>query len=148
MEQRIEILDWHNENGKIQVKTVDHFDKIYPNLKLKQPTLSKWIKSEQEWRGKYESNSAIASKIKRARQTQHPEVTEMMDLWVTQATWDGVLLTGEVLRQKWTAFADLVGVPAEDRLNLSNGWLDRFMARLPPSVSVQLRRSENVSKNS
>ena len=45
----------------------------------------------------------------------------MMDLWVLKAMGDGVLLTGEVLRQKWTKFADLVGIPQDERLNLSNG---------------------------
>ena len=52
-----------------------------------------------------------------------------MDLWVTKASWDGILLTGEVLHQKWSAFADLVGIPKEDRLTLSNGWLDHFKTR-------------------
>jgi len=42
---------------------------------------------------------------------------------------DGILLTGEVLRQKWTSFADQLGVPKDDRLTLSNGWLDRYKAR-------------------
>ena len=39
---------------------------------------------------------------------------------------DGILLTGEVLHQKWNTFADLVGFPEEDRLKLSNGWLAQF----------------------
>lgn len=60
------------------------------------------------------------------RQTQHPEVTEMMDLWVSKAMGDRILLTGEVLRQRWTQFADLAGVPKDERLNLSDGWLARF----------------------
>jgi len=40
-----------------------------------------------------------------------------------------ILLTGEVLHQKWTKFADMVGVPNDDCLNLSNGWLAWFKAR-------------------
>ncbi|KAG7442356.1 uncharacterized protein BT62DRAFT_982547 [Guyanagaster necrorhizus] len=36
---------------------------------------------------------------------------------------DGVHLNGEILRQKWTWFADLVGVPQDDQLALSEGWL-------------------------
>ena len=53
----------------------------------------------------------------------------MMDLWVLEAMASNILITGEVLRQKWTRFADLVGVPKEDRLKLSNGWLSRYKAR-------------------
>ncbi|OAX38416.1 hypothetical protein K503DRAFT_856696 [Rhizopogon vinicolor AM-OR11-026] len=59
----------------------------------------------------------LARTGKRARQTQHLEVTEMMDLWVSKAMSDDLLLTGEVLRQKWTRFADLAGIPMDERLN-------------------------------
>ena len=52
-----------------------------------------------------------------------------MDLWVSKAMADRILLTGEVLRQKWNVFADLAGVPEDDRLKLSNGWLARFKDR-------------------
>ena len=50
----------------------------------------------------------------------------MMLLWVSQAMGDGILLTGDVLRQKWNNFADLAGIPEDERLMLSNGWLARF----------------------
>ena len=46
-----------------------------------------------------------------------------------EAMSNNILLTGEVLRQKWTRFANLVGIPEEDRLKLSDGWLARFKAR-------------------
>ena len=38
-------------------------------------------------------------------------------------------LTGEVLWQKWTNFADLMGIPMDERLQLSEGWLTRFKQR-------------------
>jgi len=53
----------------------------------------------------------------------------MMDLWVLKVMSDNILLTGKVLCQKWTRFADLVGVPKDEHLNLSDGWLARFKAR-------------------
>lgn len=53
----------------------------------------------------------------------------MMDLWVSKAMNDNLLLTGEVLRQKWTTFANLVGIPEDERLNLSEGWLTSFKKR-------------------
>ena len=46
-----------------------------------------------------------------------------------KAMGDGILLTGEVLRQKWNAFANLVGIPKDERLKLSNGWLGCFKKR-------------------
>ena len=66
---------------------------------------------------------------KRIRQTEHPEVSEMMDLWVSKAMADGILLTGEILRQKWNTFADMARVPQDERLKLTNGWLARFKER-------------------
>jgi len=71
----------------------------------------------------------MARSAKRAHQTQHPEVTEMLELWVSKAVAEKLLLTGEVIRQKWQKFADLVGVPEDERLSLSEGWLSRFKAR-------------------
>jgi hypothetical protein len=44
--QQIEILDWHHKHGKKQIATAQHFAPIYPNLKLKQPLISSWLKEE------------------------------------------------------------------------------------------------------
>ena len=120
-------MNWYRDNGKNQSKTAKHFNKKYPNLRIKQPLVSAWVKQEAKWQGEWSRNEAQAAK--RARQTQHPDITEMMDIWVSRALSDNVLLTGEVLRQKWTHFADLKGIPEDDRLKLSNGWLARYKVR-------------------
>ncbi|GAW02276.1 DDE-domain-containing protein [Lentinula edodes] len=127
--QRIKIINWYHANGKNQSKTARHFEPIYPNLKLNQPLVLSWVKNEAKWREEYVKSGGVSRGAKRMRQTQHPEVTEMLSLWVLKAMGDGLLLTGEVLRQKWTQFADLVGIPEDERLNLSEGWLSRFKAR-------------------
>ncbi|KIK21857.1 hypothetical protein PISMIDRAFT_62520, partial [Pisolithus microcarpus 441] len=49
LKQRIEILDWHYANGKIQTKTATHFNTVYPTLHLTQPRISDWIKQETRW---------------------------------------------------------------------------------------------------
>ena len=100
LRQRIEILDWYHSNGKNQSRTAKHFDPIYPNLKIKQPLVSDWVKNEGYWRGEYEKCHGNAQNNKRIRQTQHPEVTEMLDIWVARAMANSILLTGEILRQK------------------------------------------------
>jgi hypothetical protein len=82
-------------------------------LVIKQPLISAWVKDEAMWREQLEQ-SGSAQTAKRACQTQHPEVTEMMDLWVLTAMADNLLLTVEVLHQKWKKFADLVGVPEDE----------------------------------
>lgn len=40
--QQIEILDWHDKNGKNQSATARHFGPLYPNLRIKQPLISSW----------------------------------------------------------------------------------------------------------
>ncbi|KIK76027.1 hypothetical protein PAXRUDRAFT_171064, partial [Paxillus rubicundulus Ve08.2h10] len=128
--QRIEILNWYHTNGKNQSWTANHFNKIYPFLHLKQPKISDWLKHEASWRAEYEGTSAgVAHSVKRVRQTQHPKVTEMLDLWVSKAMADKLLLTGEVIRQKWKAFADRAGVPTDKCISLSEGWLSRYKVR-------------------
>ena len=130
LDQRIEVLDWYHANGKNQSKTARHFNPIYPNLKIKQPLISSWVKDEPKWREELanaQTNGAYT--IKRARQTQHPEVTEMLELWVSQAMTNDLLITGEAIRQKWRTFATLAGIPEDDHLKLSEGWLSRFKDR-------------------
>ncbi|EDR00128.1 uncharacterized protein LACBIDRAFT_334411 [Laccaria bicolor S238N-H82] len=58
---------------------------------------------------------------------------------------DRILLTGEILQQKWNQFADLVGIAEEDRLSLSNGWLQHFKAR--NGLKEVKRHGEAVSAN-
>jgi hypothetical protein len=128
--QCIEILDWYHANGKNQTSTARHFAPIYPNLKIKQPLVSSWVKKEEYWHEQWEKvQHASGQTTKCARQTEHPDISEMMELWVSKAMGDGIILTGEVLRQKWTHFANLAGIPDDKRLKLSNGWLGRFKER-------------------
>ncbi|KAF9228943.1 hypothetical protein BS17DRAFT_805636 [Gyrodon lividus] len=101
LQQRIEILDWHNAHGRIQTKTTNHFHGIYPNLKIKQPLIPAWVKDEARW----------------VCQTQHLEVTEMLELWVSKAMADNLLLTGDILRQKWKDFANLADRGLADKQN-------------------------------
>ena len=124
--QHIEILDWFHANGKHQSKTARHFDTIYPNLKLKQPMIYEWVKNKKKWQTRWEEEQGAEQDAKCRCQIQHPEITEMMDLWVSKAMRNQILLTSEVLRQKWKAFANLVGLPEDDHLKLSEGWLMRF----------------------
>jgi len=49
LEQKIEILKWYHVNGKNQMKTANHFDQKYPNLKLQQHHISKWLKQEPKY---------------------------------------------------------------------------------------------------
>ncbi len=69
----------------------------------------------------------------------------MMQLWVSKAMDDGILVTGDVLHVKWNSFADLAGIPEDERLKLSNGWLGRFKART--GLKQLTRHGEAASSN-
>jgi transposase len=44
--QKIEVLDWYHTNGKSQSQIAKHFDMKWPELDMKQPKVSDWIKKE------------------------------------------------------------------------------------------------------
>lgn len=125
----MEILNWYHANGKHQSKTAKHFSPIYPNLTIKQPLVSTWVKEEAKWWEEWAQSSSGERAAKQVCQTQHLEVTEMLDLWVSKAMGNNILITGEVLHQKWKRFADLAGVVEDECLNLSEGWLAHFKTR-------------------
>ena len=64
LEQQIQVLNWHHQNGKSQTKTVQHFNGIYPTLHLKQPWISAWLKHELTWRAEFESSVGISCSVK------------------------------------------------------------------------------------
>ncbi|KAF8266411.1 hypothetical protein EI94DRAFT_1585564, partial [Lactarius quietus] len=63
--QRIKILDWYHRYKQGQMKTAEHFASIYPNLQIKQPLISSWLKDEAKWRAQWhEMNCQSDRKIK------------------------------------------------------------------------------------
>ena len=72
---------------------------------------------------------AQTQKVKQTKQTEHPKVNEMLELWIAKAMHDRVILTGDVIRQKWIQFADMIGISVNERLNLSDGWLASLKKR-------------------
>ena len=96
--QCIKILDWFHANRRNQSKIAQHFDPIHPNLKIKQPLVSTWMKDKAKWREDWvHGDGAWTAKCTcQTQATQHPRVTKMMDLWVSQAMADDLLLTSKV----------------------------------------------------
>ncbi|KNF01910.1 hypothetical protein PSTG_04734 [Puccinia striiformis f. sp. tritici PST-78] len=139
--EKVEVLDWHHQNGKNQSKTAAHFDKTYPNLKIKQPLISKWLKDEASIRSKnIESNNPST---KRLRAVSYPQVEEALNKWMKQAMHLNLTVTGEVIKEKWRDFAWLAGIPSEEWLSLSSGWLDSYKMR--HQIKSYLKHGEGAS---
>ncbi|CAG8697644.1 2628_t:CDS:2 [Gigaspora rosea] len=79
------------------------FMRQYPMLKLDQSTISKILKKK--------------SKLEMA-----------MNLWVSQVTTAGLILTDELLKLKGREFAQHLNVSA-DEIKFSNGWIANFKKR-------------------
>jgi len=129
LQQQIEVLNWHHANGKNQSKTANHFNTIYPSLQLKQPRVSAWLKNEGVWHIKYDASTGREHTNKQIHQTQHLKMMKMLGVWILKAMADNMLLMGEVLHQKWKTFAELIGVPDDECLKLSEGWLNHYKAQ-------------------
>ncbi|KAI7957779.1 hypothetical protein MJO29_001978 [Puccinia striiformis f. sp. tritici] len=125
--QKVEVLDWYHKNGKNQSKTAVHFGKVYPDLKIKQPLLSKWLKSEDAIRLK--SSQSAHESTKKVRQLSYPKVEASLVEWMTQAIHCNMTITGDIIKARWRDFARLAGIPSEEWLKLSGGWLDSFKRR-------------------
>ncbi|KAG5348954.1 hypothetical protein C0989_006919, partial [Termitomyces sp. Mn162] len=101
LKQKVEILDWHHaqEEKFKQEKTAEHWNKTYPNLCLKQPLISAWLKNEEKIHQMYEEEQRLGrtANIKQQKQFEHPEINKMLELWISKAMSDGVQLDGETL---------------------------------------------------
>ncbi len=95
----IKVLDWYHVNGKNQSKTARHFKKIYPDINIKQPLVSSWVKGEAKWRQDWAASvgKPCAQDARHVLQTEHPE--------------------------------DRAGIPSDKQLSLSEGWLARLKDR-------------------
>ncbi|KAJ7318073.1 hypothetical protein DFH08DRAFT_820097 [Mycena albidolilacea] len=133
--QRIEILNWyHSQSTPSQTKTAENFVKKYPNLCIKQLLVSDWLKNEKKWRDQWAEVEQLgkAGAVKQIKQVEHPEVDDMLELWIAKAMCDRVHLSGEIIRLKWTRFADLVGIPEDERLALRLSKCDYSVNYLRP----------------
>lgn len=129
MAQKNEVLDWFHANGRNQSKTARHIDKKWPDLEIKQPKVSDWVKKEQSIWDLHSDNPVVAKTLHRVRLVKHSEADEAVSMWVSQALENGVTVTGEVIQEKWQHFAASLNIPGSEWLHLSEGWLSQFKER-------------------
>ncbi len=118
--------------------------------------MSAWVKGEEKWQKQY---AASGGSSKKDSAVKFPHVHSSLQLWVTKALEDNLCLNAEIIRQKWRSFTKLDGVPEEEWLLLSEGWLTSFkmsmglkdFKRHGEAASVDpdavAKEQEQVSKN-
>jgi regulator of replication initiation timing len=127
LEEKVEILNWHDSNGQNQSATVKHFRSVFPNLN--QGTISRWCKDSTKIREQFMLETGSSSRM-RKRSCANPEFEEAMRIWVENATANPFSrLTGAAIIGVARRFYDTLEVPEAQRLSLSNGWLTKFLRR-------------------
>ena len=76
-------------------------------------------------REKYKTNSCN-DKAKRMRKGNYEDIEEALMTWLVQARSLGATVTGPLLKEKASQFAEQLG---QSEFKCSDGWLDRFKAR-------------------
>ncbi|KAL4159559.1 hypothetical protein PRNP1_000136 [Phytophthora ramorum] len=105
-----------------------HFQASEPRFRsLNQTTVSRWLRSEDKFKKLVLSHQAA---IIRDKSVRHPQVERCLCLWLDRLPLNQYIkLTGREVKYMTKSIYDALGVPADERLELSNGWLSRFQAR-------------------
>ena len=85
------------------------------------------MKQEESLREKFAENQG--KDVKRDIVVKFPLTNAALELWVSHCTSSNVLLTGDILRQKWKSYATIFQEEGAEELKLSNGWLSSIKAR-------------------
>ncbi|KAI5116181.1 hypothetical protein M0805_002680 [Coniferiporia weirii] len=126
---KILILDFAEKEGCSwsQQKIADHFRHThFPTLN--QSTISIIFRNKEKLRA-MKKDDPTQLVYKRPRVVKFPQLEDALQTWVFQALACNVRVTGAVLKAKAGHFADLFGIPEDQRLSLSNGWVDSFKQR-------------------
>lgn len=121
-----QICEWSKANeSKRHVDIANHFNELYPNLKIDRSTISKILSQSDKWKAISAEDSAQTFKHK---EVKFPVLEHAMNLWVENVTAGGVILTDLLIREKAKIFAEAFNIQ-EKELAFSNGWLHKFKKR-------------------
>ncbi|CAH7669958.1 hypothetical protein PPACK8108_LOCUS4621 [Phakopsora pachyrhizi] len=122
---KLEILNWYHANGKNQSRTAQFFSKKYPDLNIKQPLISSWLKFEDQIRFKARLNhdkgiskpGGRDGEVRRMRERLYPKINQLLKEWLHHLLLikpESFRLTDEHIKSRWKAFADLDQIPRND----------------------------------
>lgn len=124
---KLSVIDWMTHNPKkSQKEVVAHFRTQFPSLS--QSSVSRTWSSRQSLLDRAKDHTQLSNK--KTRQVEHPDLEESLRAWSLQQLGKGNRLTGDLIRGKAAHFQELLGIPENQRLAFSNGWLDKFKLRI------------------
>ena len=121
-----QICEWSTANkNKRHEDIANHFNEVYPNLKIERSTISKILAQSDRWKA---INTEDSAQTFRHKEVKFPVLEHAMSLWVENVTAGGVILTDLLIKEKAKIFAEAFNIQESD-LNFSNGWLYKFKKR-------------------
>jgi hypothetical protein len=105
-------------------KIADFFNIKYHKISISRSTISKIIKKSNIHLALNETSQAATTA--RIRNVKNPQIDRALELWITQAITAGMIISGDILKEKAKIFADGFGITG---ITFSNGWLTRFKKR-------------------
>ncbi|GAB9463206.1 hypothetical protein Gpo141_00000675 [Globisporangium polare] len=125
--EKLTVIEWYHANGKNQQATSAHFKSLPGYEKLSQSTVSRWIAGEEKIRELVDSGRA---NVVRVNPVRHPDFENVLKAWLDRMDGSDVThLTGDLIKQTAVKVYEHLQIPAEQRLELSNGWLRSFQIR-------------------
>ena len=122
-----QICEWGEANkNKRQADIANHFNEVYPNLKIDRSTVSKILSQRDKWKAIVNTEDSV--KTFRHKAVKFPLLDQAMNLWVENVTAGGVILTDLLIKEKAKIFAQALSIQ-ENELVFSNGWLYKFKQR-------------------
>jgi hypothetical protein len=122
--QRKQMCEYSKKNPFARHQDIaDEFMQRYPGLKLDRSTISKVLKKKEQYL-LLEENSTTQNRYKN-RRAKYPELEMAMNLWVSQVSAAGLILTDELVKLKGRDFGQHLGIP-DDNVKFSNGWITNF----------------------
>jgi len=108
------------KDSRLTQKDLINWAKLYLNLKVSQPTISRWLLDEA-------NEGPLLTNVKRRVSVKYPELEKNLMGWFDKYQ-HCVNMTGDLIRRKAERIRDRLGIE-ENNLALSGGWLDSFKKR-------------------
>lgn len=144
--EKLTVIEWYHANGKNQQATSAHFKSLPGYEKLSQSTVSRWIAGEEKIRELVDSGRA---NVVRVNPVRHPDFENVLKAWLDRMDGSDVThLTGDLIKQTAVKVYEHLQIPAEQRLELSNGWLRSFQIRQGIKVGKPRRTSTSGLQSS
>ncbi|CAG8833174.1 38514_t:CDS:2 [Gigaspora margarita] len=113
--QRKEICKYHVKNLSAKHHDIaDEFKRRYSELNLDRTTVSKILKNKDQYLH-IEENTVIQNRYKN-RGPKYPSVEKAINIWVSQVSATGLVLTDKLVKSKGCEFGRLLGI-SENELN-------------------------------